>query len=269
MIEHTYSVKWIVLIFRIFVLNGSEPMRESVPQGADWKSDFNLIHIFCRSIFVIKFEWMQDFIFKVFPDLPVTLLERVKVVVEWEHRLKVLVTLIFLGVDLALFNFFFLSDDGLTVSTERIDRLSGFKIRKLRADLEECVVERYWRAFKFFNELLNFIVITLSLSAHLEDRLFDFIEDLKLVGQWRERIKYLFRVGCCALFLWRNSDIEALEEVSEDLMELEETLSVKFLSFLRVYLLQMNLTLPICQFSEMLFDLVDIIGDFIQGNRLF
>ena len=195
-------------------------MRHSVPQGADWKSDFNLSHCLYRSVSIIIFEWMQDFIFEIFLDLPVTFLERVKVVVEWEHWLKVFVTLIFSGVDLALFNFFFLSDDGLIVSTERIDRLSGFKIRKLRADLEECVVERYWRAFKFFNELLNFIVITFSLSAHLEDRLFDFIEDLQLVGQWRDRIKYLFCVGCCALFLWRNSDIEALQQVSEDLMEL-------------------------------------------------
>ena len=212
---------------------------------------------------------MDYFMFEIILDLPVTLLERIKVVVEWEDLLKVLVILIFLGVNLALFYFFFLSIDGLIDSTERINRLSGFKERKLIIDLDECTVERKWEPFEFISEFRNFIVITWNLSAHLEDRLLDFIEDLKLFGNWSHRIKYLFGVGCCALFLWWNSDIEAFEEVSEDLMELEETLSVKFLSFLRVYLLQINLTLPICQFSEMLFDLVDIIGDFIQGNRLF
>ena len=163
---------------------------------------------------------MDYFMFEIILDLPVTLLKRIKVVVEWEDWLKVLVILIFLGVNLALFYFFFLSIDGLIDSTERINRLSGFKDRKLIIDLDECTVERKWEPFEFISEFRNFIIITWNLSAHLEDRLLDFIEGFKLVWQWSHWIWYLFNVGCCSFFLRRNSDIELCQEVSKDLVKL-------------------------------------------------
>ncbi len=84
MIEHTYSCKWAALIIRIFVLNSSKSMRQSLPQSADWKSHFNLIHLFYRSIIPIKFKRMDYLMFEIFLDLPVTLLKSIEVVVEWE-----------------------------------------------------------------------------------------------------------------------------------------------------------------------------------------
>ena len=55
--------------------------------------------------------------FEIFLDLPVTLLKSIEVVVERKYWLKVLVTLNFLGVDLALFYFFLLSMAALLVIT--------------------------------------------------------------------------------------------------------------------------------------------------------
>ena len=78
--------------------------------------------------------------------LPVTLLETIEVVIEREHRGKVIIlrltTLNLFILDLTLFALLLLNAIDGSVDTERINRLSGFKVRKLSAYLEECVVER-------------------------------------------------------------------------------------------------------------------------------
>ena len=48
--EHSYSEECVVCHIRIFVLNGSESMRHSLPQSTDWKSDFNLNHFLNRFV---------------------------------------------------------------------------------------------------------------------------------------------------------------------------------------------------------------------------
>ena len=143
MIEHTYSIEYIVVIIRTsFVFKSSESVRHSIPQSADSKRNFNLSHILYLSILIILFKWMDDCVFKVSFDLPIILFEIIEVMVEWKHLLNVFVSLISLGFDLALFYFFLLSIILMIVNAQRIDRLSDFKVWQLSIDLKDCFVDR-------------------------------------------------------------------------------------------------------------------------------
>ena len=75
MIEHTYSSEWFTCIIRICVLYHSQSVRHSVPQSADQKDYFNIIHLLNWCVFMVLFKWMNDFMLKILLKLPVILLE--------------------------------------------------------------------------------------------------------------------------------------------------------------------------------------------------
>ncbi len=148
MIEHTYSCEWEVIITRMFVLNSSKSMRQSLPQSADWKSHFNLIHLFYRSIIIIPFKWMDNLMFEIFLDLPVTLLQSIEVVVEREKWRETLVTLIVLSssINLALFKLFFVII--LRFDTKSI-QFSIVLLNDLNMVLIDCCLEFLDQSFHF------------------------------------------------------------------------------------------------------------------------
>jgi hypothetical protein len=121
-------------------------MWDSVIQSTDKKGGLDLIHALEILIFSIKFIRMEHLVLKILFKLVIALLKRFEVVVEREHRSKViiwrLVTLNLFILDLAMFALLFLNAIDINFDTERINRLSGFKVRKLGAFLEECTVER-------------------------------------------------------------------------------------------------------------------------------
>ena len=65
-------------------------MRDSVIQSTDLKGGFDLFHLLNLCIFPITSIWMNDLMLKILFKLPVTLLETIEVVVEREHRGKVI-----------------------------------------------------------------------------------------------------------------------------------------------------------------------------------
>ena len=84
-IEHTHSLPWMTLLFRMCVLNDSESMWESVEQCADLQGYFHLIHLLNRSILIIIFIGMNDSVFVVFFKLIIALLQIIEVVEEGVH----------------------------------------------------------------------------------------------------------------------------------------------------------------------------------------
>ena len=141
MVEDTYTSEWLPLILIICIVNASNPMWDALIQRTHLKSHTDLIHALNGCIFVVIFIRMDHLVLMILFELVIVLLKRLEVVVEWEHRVKVLVTLI-LGFDLALFYFFFEALTNKGASTESIDRLNSFEVRDLRVDLEEGALKR-------------------------------------------------------------------------------------------------------------------------------
>ncbi len=217
MVEDTYWTEWIPFIIRVWKCNNSNPMRQALIQSTDLKCHGDLFHVIKVCVLMIFFVWMKHFILKILFKLPVTLVERIEVVDEREHLVKVLRW--FISFNLVLFYFFFLSVTDKIFSTKIINRLSCFKVRNLSINFEESFLKRFWRTFEFLYYILWIAAISVSLIGQLNDRFLDFIKDLELFGYWGHWFNYLFCLRTSPLFVARNSDIEGLKQVREDLVE--------------------------------------------------
>jgi hypothetical protein len=206
--------------------------------------------------------------FKIFLKLIVTLLENIKVVVEWEQRGETLVALNFLSsVDLALFKLFFWIVSILRFDIKNIQYfivlLNKFIVVFIDWGLEPVNLSFHfievfeyvlWRFRKVFNELcylfaqdlvriasdfssdlsngfINIIVISLGIQRGLYFE--DCFEDL---------FHFLLHL---AFFLADNSDITEPKELSKFFMKFQERFCIPFLKILNFNIIWLIVSLDL------------------------
>ena len=160
MIEHTYSSEWKMLIARIFIIDDSNPMWDSIVDSTHLKSYSDLLFLyfilwentFIKDYLVIILDsiWVNHCVLVVFFELIIFLLEIVEVVEEWEPGRKAFVTLIwFGGVNLASLTLLLLN-----VIIRRFDTKSVHYLNTILIHVSSLLVNF---GFKFFILLFQLV----------------------------------------------------------------------------------------------------------------
>ncbi len=82
MVEDTYTSEWAEFILRIFIINGSNPMWDTLIQRTHIKIHTDLSHISNLFMMIIFSKWINDIVLKILFELPILLLESIKIVEE-------------------------------------------------------------------------------------------------------------------------------------------------------------------------------------------